>query len=103
MFIRCLKYENLNPSCVMVPDSNDPICCQAPKCDQKNTTNPLGVHGGFTGYGLPPTPAPGLVPTPAPGIPTAPGGGTLKPGLTPSAVPTAAPHRPSKFLQRFLC
>ncbi|KAJ8302722.1 LOW QUALITY PROTEIN: hypothetical protein KUTeg_019118 [Tegillarca granosa] len=63
---RCLKYENLNPSCVMVPDTNDPLCCLAPKCDQKNTTNPSGVVGGFTGYGLPPTLAPGLAPTPAP-------------------------------------
>lgn len=48
----------------MVPDSRDPQCCQAPDCNNKNTTNIQGVQGTITGTGtLPP-------PTVVPGKPT---------------------------------
>ncbi|XP_076113274.1 uncharacterized protein LOC143080959 isoform X2 [Mytilus galloprovincialis] len=61
---RCAKYSNLGPNCVMVPDSRDPQCCQAPDCNNKNTTNIQGVQGTITGTGtLPP-------PTVVPGKPT---------------------------------
>ncbi|OPL21209.1 hypothetical protein AM593_01127, partial [Mytilus galloprovincialis] len=53
---RCAKYSNLGPNCVMVPDSRDPQCCQAPDCNNKNTTNIPGVQGTITGTGTRPSP-----------------------------------------------
>ncbi|XP_060063144.1 kielin/chordin-like protein [Ylistrum balloti] len=52
---RCPSYTNLTPTCIMVPDPNDPDCCTAPQCDNTNTTNPTGVYGSIEGSGRPPT------------------------------------------------
>ena len=64
---RCASYPNLAVNCVMVPDSNDPLCCQAPYCHNQNTTVIHGVQGTITGVGTlpPPTVIPGK-PTMAP-------------------------------------
>ena len=40
----------------MVPDPRDPMCCQAPKCNNVNVT---GVTGAITGIGTTPMPTPG--------------------------------------------
>ena len=59
--VRCASYPNLAANCVMVPDSNDPQCCQAPYCHNQNTTVIHGVQGTITGVGTipPPTVVPG--------------------------------------------
>ncbi|XP_067652673.1 mucin-2-like [Haliotis asinina] len=75
--VRCPTYNNLAPTCVMVPDPQDPICCKAPKCDNGNSTT--GVIGTITGNGRPPTPGP--VPSYLPGQSPSPGTGvTPSPG-----------------------
>jgi hypothetical protein len=53
--VRCASYPNLAANCVMVPDSNDPQCCQAPYCHNQNTTVIHGVQGTITGVGTLPT------------------------------------------------
>ena len=87
---RCAKYKNVAPSCVMVPDPTDPVCCQAPQCSSPTGKTPVGVTGSVTGIGKPPTPTPYVAPTPRPGQ-------TYPPFLIPTPGSTAKP-KPGRCL-----
>ncbi|XP_078338507.1 uncharacterized protein LOC111134355 isoform X1 [Crassostrea virginica] len=79
---RCNTYDNLPSTCTLIPDPNDPTCCQVPQCTTPTPgpNQPVtvkGQPGSFTGFGitetLPPTPPttfnpflPTQQPTPAP-------------------------------------
>lgn len=63
-FSRCNTYDNLPSSCTLIPDPNDPTCCQVPHCETPTPgpNQPVTIKGqpeSFTGYGitetLPPT------------------------------------------------
>lgn len=68
----------------MVPDPDDPICCQVPQCipvpgtDGYPTPGPTdqpviytnAPHAVVTGTGTPPTPTPGTTLAPVPGMTT---------------------------------
>ncbi|XP_041376878.1 uncharacterized protein LOC121389349 [Gigantopelta aegis] len=81
---RCPKYTNMDPSCVMVPDPTDPVCCQAPQCSSPTGKTPIGITGSVTGIGKPPTPTPHIAPTPKPGQ-------TYPPFFSPAPGTTAKP------------
>ncbi|XP_046570033.1 uncharacterized protein LOC124278355 [Haliotis rubra] len=71
---RCTKYDNIQSSCLMVPDPKDPSCCKKPQCPVPTpapgvTPTPgfisvTPVPGYINGYGKPPTMAPGVSPSP---------------------------------------
>ena len=86
-YSRCPQYPNIGPSCMMVVDPQDPVCCKIPQCSQgPNTAVPTGVVGVVTGSGLPPAAGP----TPTPGV----GGSTMFPPLftlTPTPGPGVSP------------
>ena len=82
LYFRCNTYDNLPSTCTLIPDPNDPTCCQVPQCTTPTPgpNQPVtvkGQPGSFTGFGitetLPPTPPttfnpflPTQQPTPAP-------------------------------------
>lgn len=78
---RCAQYPNIAPSCIMVPDPNDPKCCQIPQCDQTNPNQPSGVTGSITGTNPTAAPTPNNTPTPNP-----------NPNPNPNLNPTAQPY-----------
>ena len=67
----------MQQNCVMAPDPNDPICCEAPLCSPPSNPNvpPTGVVGTVTGANPIPNPTP---------FPTPPG----YTGTTPTMPPT---------------
>jgi hypothetical protein len=66
---RCMVYP-ANPSCELVPDPADPVCCKVPKCGAQNPLNPVGVTGGYTVIATPPTVVPPTMATSYPNQPT---------------------------------
>ncbi|XP_076111945.1 uncharacterized protein LOC143080130 isoform X2 [Mytilus galloprovincialis] len=79
---RCTTYDTIPAGCTMVPDPNDPVCCQIPSCiPQNQTPGPSGSPviftaptGKVTGYGT-------VTPQPTPG-----------PTFRPNVVNTLAPN-----------
>ncbi|KAK3581064.1 hypothetical protein CHS0354_033850 [Potamilus streckersoni] len=105
---RCPRYQSLPSECYLIPDPNDPLCCQKPKCDltpKLNNTSgyvniPTAAPGIISGgYATPipslnPNPNPYFSPSPLPGGPTPspiPGVSTQKPPIGPNLSPTPNP------------
>ncbi|KAL8616408.1 hypothetical protein ACOMHN_032262 [Nucella lapillus] len=86
---RCVHYTP-NPGCIMVPDPDDPTCCEIPKCPLVTPTPQPEVSptpgivnvvtktpGQIEGLGKVPTQAPTLSPTATPTPVTGPDGSTI--------------------------
>ncbi|KAJ8302983.1 hypothetical protein KUTeg_019379 [Tegillarca granosa] len=97
---RCPQYQNIAPSCIMVPDPKDPTCCKVPDCNTQtpnllnpNPTPPSGIFGSITGVNPPqttpkPNPQVTLVPNPNNPNPTA----QPNPNQTPQPYPYPTPY-----------
>lgn len=46
LHFRCPVYQNVPDVCTMVPDQNDPTCCQMPKCNFTPVNNTINGQGG---------------------------------------------------------
>ncbi|XP_060570089.1 uncharacterized protein LOC132728460 isoform X2 [Ruditapes philippinarum] len=103
---RCKIYPNVPNTCTMVPDPNDPICCQVPQCIPVPGTNGQPTpgptdkpqiytdapHAVVTGTGTPPTPLPRTTVAPQPGV-------SQQPTPAPQPVPKVCVYKGQQYNQ----